>query len=154
MGGAVHGEPFIAANFSTKGFVVNTVVEHFGAAAGHGVEACGNKVFEHRPHGAGKVFANSAFAHAGKVNNFNSGEGFEVDLRRGFMNGLQKIGVITEWQLGVQAADDVHFGGACVVGVAGLLGDVVEGVFVGAVLSGLAMELAKLARKNAKVGVI
>jgi len=88
------------------------------------------------------------------VHDLHGGEGLEVDLGGGVPDRFEHVGVVGERQLGVQAANDVHLGRAGVAGVVRLLDDVVEAVLVCAVLPGLAVELAELAREDADVAVV
>ena len=88
------------------------------------------------------------------MDDFDGGECFDVEVGCGLSDGSEHVGVVVEGQPGVQAADDVHLGGAGVGGLLGGVGDLFDGIFVGAGLVFLAVEGAKFAAEGADVGVV
>jgi len=87
----------------------------------------------------------------GEVDDFDGGEGLEVEGRGGVAEGAQEVGVVGEGEGGMEAADDVEFGGAGVGGGASDFAGVVEVTGVGADVGGFAMELAEPAGEGADI---
>src|SRR5688500_17992538 len=71
VGGSVDFEPFVVADLALEDFVVDAVVEDFGAAAGEGAEA---GVAE-----GGEDVSDGEARDAGEVDELDGGEGFDVE---------------------------------------------------------------------------
>ena len=122
--GAMHVEPVLLAHLGLEGLVMNTIVEDFGAAAGHAVHPrvaqCGQHLLD----------AHARLADAGEVNDLDCGESLQMHVRAAGLDRAAHVGVVAEGQLGVQPADDVGLGRAALVGLGGHLDDLVNRVFV------------------------
>jgi len=111
-------EPNLAADFVVADDAAHARMENFGTAAGARVHSC----FFH----AAKNFFNGNFGDAGEVVDFHHGEGFEVDTGAALFESANHFEEIVKRQIGVEAADDVKFGGAFADALFGALVDFVE----------------------------
>jgi len=167
VGDAVDVEPDVAADFSFVGFVVNAIVEDFGSAAWEAAEAGFLELAEDEANGfaaGGAAFfawcacAFVDFGDLAEVDDFNGGEGFDVEVAAhllGFITeGGDEVGVVAEGERGVEAADGVDFGCAAFDGFAGLLADIGHVARVGFFFAGFGEEVAEFAREGADVGIV
>ena len=79
-------------------------MENFRAAAGAGIHAR----FFHFP----QRFIDGKFGDAREIVDFDHGEGFEVHVRMALLQAADQFQEKIERKIGMQAADDVKFGGA------------------------------------------
>ena len=85
------------------------------------------------------------------MDDFNGGERLDVQFGILGVDGAEHIGVVIEFEIGVEAADHVQL---CRTGLAGeccLVFEILCGELVSAVLASLAIEVAELAGKGADV---
>lgn len=158
VGDAVHVEPDIGPDFALVGLVVDAVVEDLGPAAGQGPESGGFEFGKNVADAGGTVGLLVDLGDFREVDDFDGSKCFDVEVAAegaGFLaDGADHVGVVGEWEVGVEPADAVHLGSAGLDGAAGLGADVVEvaGVGLGVVLLGV--EIAELARECAHVGIV
>ena len=70
---AMNIKPFVGSHFSLEDFIVNAIVEDFGAAAGHAAQAGFSQCREY--------FANAHVRDAGKMHDLDRGECFDSQIR-------------------------------------------------------------------------
>lgn len=148
MGDTMDFKPLVAADFAFEGFVVDSVVEDFCAAAGEAAETCVHEILQD----TADVFCSAA--DSGEVDDFHSGVAFDMNLGVFIVDGLHHVGVVVEGEPGVETADDMDFGGAGFFCIAGLLADIVDGKFVSTVFAFFAVEVAEFTGECADVGVV
>jgi hypothetical protein len=117
-------EPNLAADFVVADDAAHARVENFGAAAGAGIHTS----FLH----AAKNFFDGNLGDARKVVDFHHGERFEVDAGAALLEAANHLEEIVKRQIGVEAADDVKFGGAFANALFSALVDFVEREIVSA----------------------
>jgi hypothetical protein len=89
-----------------------------------------------------------------EVDDFDRGEGLDVQFRGDFADRLQHRGVVVEREPGMESADDVQFGCTCLGSLDGFLADLVNRVLVGALVALLAVEGAEGTAEGADVRVV
>src|ERR1019366_2907037 len=139
-------EPVVTIDLVIANDVPDAVGKNLGAATGHGVEP---RFFKFDQHLARRHLANLR-----EKGNLDHGERFEVHLRKSLFQARDQINVVLEWQVGVQAADDVKLRDR--FGVTGSSGvpDFVQRHGVGARGILLAAEGAQAAGGHANIGVV
>src|SRR6266568_163656 len=118
--------------------------QDFGTATRHGAETGADKALKH--------LLDRQAGNTGKIFDLHGGEGFDMELRCGMADGPQGLFVELERQVGVQAADDMHFGGSFTLRRDSPPADFVQRQGVGAVLAGGSREGAEGAAVDADVG--
>ncbi len=91
---------------------------------------------------------------AREVDDFDCGECFDVEFGCGGANGGEHVGVVGEWEPGMESADDVDFGGAVLLGIACFICDFFYGEFVSAIIIFFTVEGTELAGEGADIGVV
>ena len=89
-----------------------------------------------------------------QIENFDGGEGLDVQIWAYLTDGAEHLQKIVEAEVGVDAADDVDFGGALLVCLAGHSDDGGNVVGVFALFAVPAFEAAEFAIEFADVGVV
>src|ERR1035438_5606894 len=146
MRGTRQLEPVVPIDFVVANNVSDAVGKNLGAATGHGVEPCFFKFDQH--------LARRHLANLCEEGDLDHGERLEMHLRESLLQARDQIDVVLEWQVGVQAADDVKLRNRFAVAGSSGVPDFFQrhGVGAGGVL--LAAKGAQAAGGHANIGVI
>src|ERR1039458_8624212 len=146
MCGARQLEPVVAIDLVVANNVPDAVGENLGAATGHGVEP---RFFEFDQHLAGRHLANLR-----EERDLDHGERLEMHLRESLLQARDQIDIVLEWQVGVQAADNVKLRNRFAVAGSSGVPDFFQrhGVGAGGIL--FAAKGAQAAGGHANIGVI
>ncbi len=167
VGDAVHVEPDIRPDLAAIRLVMDAVVEDLGPAARERAQAGALQFREHPPDAVEPRLASrvaevvGALVHLGdlgEVHDLHGRECLDVQIApqtpRFRADRRDQVGVVTEREVGVQAADGVDLGGARFHGLADLVLHILHVTRVRADVVLLAVELAELAREGADVGIV
>jgi hypothetical protein len=100
VSGASGVEPLLTVNLVIADDVANAVAENLRPAARQRINTCFLQLFE--------CLANRELGALGQVGYLDHGEGFQVDLRKAFLQTGNEIEKILKRQVGMQSADDVE----------------------------------------------
>ena len=149
---AMHIKPLVAADLALEGLIVHAIIKDLRAAARQAAKARCDQITQHSKHALVPIAA--ALGDALQMHNLYRSERLDVNLWRFFTDGAQHVGVVTERKPRMQSANNVHLRGAALACLARFCADVIQVVFVRAVLILLAMERAELATEGTDVRVI
>ena len=148
----MHIKPLVAANLALERLIMDAIIKDFCAAARQTAKPRRDQITQHSKHALVPIA--TALGDALQMHNLYRSERLDMNLRRFFADGAQHVGVVTERKPRMQSAHNVHFRGAALACLARFCADVIQVVFVRAVLILLAMERAELATEGADVGIV